>query len=179
MRPRGQIAIRGCRIVEEQTVLRPQVNWRVAFELHCGNSGKIFTLVCADQASKESWIEAIQAASMTKPILPRLECSEPLNAKRVVHITEHAKEGLLGVPKAWQKYLVEQGPESRQDRPPEAPHLGRQMPESEETLRISEILSEEDISLQYSIERKIGQGAFGEVHIGRDILTERRVRIYY
>lgn len=42
-----------------------------------------------------------------------------------------------------------------------------------------ELLSEEDVTIKYLIERKIGQGAFGEVHIGRDNLTDKRVFFYF
>ena len=52
------------------------------------------------------------------------------------------------------------------------------LPESHTLPRECELLSNEEITVKYFIERKIGQGAFGEVHIGHDNLTNRRVRTY-
>jgi len=165
---------------------RPLINWRLSFEIHCGNKGKIYIVCCRDQEEKLSWMEAISAVPKLSP------CSEPINVTHKVHVVKEV-DGFLGLPEDWARILKESGISAQdvRDNPEEALQVldyvensknnnetpQRTLPDTLNLPNERELLSEEDVTLKYTIDKKIGQGAFGEVFVGHDTLTGRPVAI--
>lgn len=118
-----------------------------------------------------------------------------MNVKHKIHVEDQEIEGFIGLPPEWAEKLKESGisdVDIRDDPNAAMKALNYSeksykneeidiscLPDSIEIPEEKELLCDEDPSLKYLTERKIGQGAFGEVHIGRDNLTNRRVNIFH
>lgn len=114
-----------------------------------------------------------------------------MNVQHKIHVEDQEIGGFIGLPPDWVEKLKESGISDADIR--EDPNAAMKalnfsenaykneeidisdLPDSLEIPEEKYLLCDEDPSIKYLIERKIGQGAFGEVHIGRDNLTNRRV----
>lgn len=120
-----------------------------------------------------------------------IKCSEPINVKHKYHVEDREKE-FIGLPKEWSEKLISSGISEREfsenrnaviraldfedrqeDRTKE--QFDNNIPETLQIPPRDELISPVDPTVKYLIECKIGQGAFGEVYIGKDRETEQRV----
>lgn len=45
-KPIAAISLEGCTLYKNNYKARPLINWRLSFEIHCGERGKIFIVCC-------------------------------------------------------------------------------------------------------------------------------------
>jgi len=179
-RPISVIYLNGCKI---SPIEIPGKDY--CFELECGLDGKIFFISCNNEDDMKSWINAVESASRGAA------CSLPKKVEHKVHVQFDPEKGLIGLPPQWEAIFNSSGfsmnevcenPEVllevlRIEDNRATAIIDHPLPDSFTLPETAEIFSSVDINTLYFIDRKIGQGAFGEVYVGRSKNTGEKVAI--
>merc|ERR1711988_152815 len=150
---------------------------------------KIFQIAANSEAELKEWMAAIGKAEVV---------GVPMNVKHEQHVYVDENGELQGAPDKWKKILKNSGitqneiennlPQvvqvlefETQYRSSKLPYQSfrevRRAPSIYQTPDVDQLISKEDPTLLFTNERKIGQGAFGEVYSAYAVRTARKVAI--
>lgn len=159
------------------------------FELIPAMGEKIFQIAANSEAELKEWMAAIGKAEVV---------GVPMNVKHEQHVYVDENGELQGAPDKWKKILKNSGitqneiennlPQvvqvlefETQYRSSKLPYQSfrevRRAPSIYQTPDVDQLISKEDPTLLFTNERKIGQGAFGEVYSAYAVRTARKVAI--
>eukprot|EP01102_Stenamoeba_stenopodia_P008981 TRINITY_DN2631_c0_g1_i1.p1 TRINITY_DN2631_c0_g1~~TRINITY_DN2631_c0_g1_i1.p1 ORF type:complete len:494 (+),score=101.39 TRINITY_DN2631_c0_g1_i1:284-1765(+) len=179
--PIAAIALKGCTVHRVDEPGRPY-----CFQLTSVADNKTFYIAAKSEEEMNGWMTAIKEANSV---------SAPIKVKHVHHIEfDNETKDFKGVPAEWQELLNASGitKEEMRANPDEVMRVldfeskrlseertlvQRPLPNEDLVPSLESLLSKEDPATIYVKEKKIGQGAFGEVYMAVDSRNEQRVAI--